>query len=271
MLTADATLPGLASPAGQGGELHMPSTPAATSGQEGYPEDPKFLISAARRMLYREGLDSQIGGHVSLRVPGEDAFWVTPFQYFDETLPEHVSKVGFDLVVREPGTLPASPGINFHASVMQARPDVNCVVHTHARNMSVLTTTGEPFGNYYTYAGLFHDDVGYFRDDLSLTPDQEGDAIVAALGSKRVVLMSHHGSVHAGDTIERTVAEAIVFELCCGYQVAAMAVGGKPLDDATARTYRDSYIRNGFRELIWEANFRRLRRSDPDLFEAAGR
>ena len=39
-----------------------------------------FKIAAARRILFRAGLDSQVGGHVSVRVPGEDAFWTTPFQ-----------------------------------------------------------------------------------------------------------------------------------------------------------------------------------------------
>ena len=67
---------------------------------------------------------------MSLRVPGEDAFFVTPSQYLDETLPEHVSKVSFDVEVLEPGTLGASPGINFHADVYAARPDVNCVIRT---------------------------------------------------------------------------------------------------------------------------------------------
>jgi L-fuculose-phosphate aldolase len=43
-------------------------------------EDIRFRIAAARRILHREGLDSQVGGHVSVRVPDEDAFWVTPFQ-----------------------------------------------------------------------------------------------------------------------------------------------------------------------------------------------
>jgi L-fuculose-phosphate aldolase len=160
--------------------------------------DPRFQIAAARRILHREGLDSQVGGHVSLRVPGEEAFLVTPFQYFDETLPEHVSKVGFDLRVIEPGTLPASPGINFHASIYAARPDVHCVIHTHAKNMSVLSTTGVAFDVYYDYA--------------------------------------------------------------------AMAVGGKPLDRATAESYREAYIKNDFREQMWLANYRRLLRSDPDLF-----
>jgi L-fuculose-phosphate aldolase len=229
--------------------------------------DPRFQIAAARRILHREGLDSQVGGHVSLRVPGEDAFLVTPFQYFDETLPEHVSKVGFDMQVIEPGTLPASVGINFHSSVYRARPDVNCVIHTHAKNMSVLSTTGVPFGVYYDYASLFLGDVAPWADDPDLVPSEEGEMMVKVLGPRRALLMGHHGSLHVGDSLENTTVEALLMELCAGYQLAAMAVGGKPLDDHTARSYRKAYLKYGFREQMWQANYRRLLRSDPDLFD----
>jgi len=240
----------------------------ATTGRVVSESDPRFQIAAARRILYREGLDSQVGGHVSVRVPGEEAFLVTPYQYFDETLPEHVSKVGFDMQVIEPGTLPASVGITFHASVYQARPDVNCVIHTHAKNMSVLTTTGVPFGMYYDYASLFLDDVAPWVDDLDLVPSEEGAMMVKALGSRRALLMGHHGSLHVGDTLEHTTMEALLLELCAGYQLAAMAVNGKELDEHTARSYRKAYLKYDFREQMWRANYRRLLRSDPDLFEA---
>lgn len=229
--------------------------------------DPRFQMAAARRILHREGLDSQVGGHVSLRVPGEDTFLVTPFQYFDETLPEHVSKVGFDMHVIEPGTLPASVGITFHSSVYRARPDVNCVIHTHAKNMSVLSTTGVPFGVYYDYASLFLDDVAPWVDDPDLVPSEEGEMMVKALGARRALLMGHHGSLHVGDTLEHTTMEALLMELCAGYQLAAMAVNGRPLDERTARSYRNAYLKYDFREQMWLANYRRLLRSDPDLFE----
>lgn len=228
--------------------------------------DPRFQIAASRRILHREGLDSQVGGHVSLRVPGEDAFLVTPFQYFDETLPEHVTKVGFDLEVIEPGTLPASLGINFHASIYQARDDVNCVIHTHAKNMSVLSTTGVPFGVYYDYASLFLDEVVPWVDDPMLVPSEEGDLMVTELGAKHHLLMGHHGSLHVGDSLENVTMEALIMELCAGYQLAAMAVGGQPLDDGIARNYRHAYLSCGFRRQMWQANYRRLLRSDPDLF-----
>ena len=60
-------------------------------------DDIRFRIAAARRILYREGCDSNVGGHVSARADGEDAFWVTGFEYFDQTTPDRVCKLGFDL------------------------------------------------------------------------------------------------------------------------------------------------------------------------------
>jgi L-fuculose-phosphate aldolase len=229
--------------------------------------DPRFRIAAARRILHREGVDSQIGGHVSLRAPGEDAFYVTPYQYFDETLPEHVMKVGFNLKVREPGSLPASPGINFHASIYEARPDVNCVIHTHGRNTVLVSALGRPPAIHHVYASLFFEDSVFFKDDPSMTPDEEGAAIAACMGGKRALLMSHHGAVHVGTSLETATIEALVMEFTAGIQLDAMKVGAPPLDDQTARSYRTAYLKYSFHQQMWDANYRRLRRSDPDLFE----
>jgi L-fuculose-phosphate aldolase len=243
----------------------------STKGQQKWDiKSPHFQIAAARRMLYRNDLCSQVGGHVSLRVSGEKAFWVTPFQYFDETLPEHVMKVSFDLEVLEPGTLPASPGINFHASVMEARPDVNCVIHLHSETISKFASARVPFDVYYVYGALFIDSVGEFVDDPSLTPDEEGTAIAKAVGPRKVGLMPHHGSVHTGASLELTVAETIVFSQACEHQLAAMQTGAKPMDRKSALSYKAAYERFGFREQIWQANFRRLWKSDPDLIATLG-
>jgi L-fuculose-phosphate aldolase len=78
-------------------------------------EDVPFRITVARRILAREGCESAVGGHVSVRVPGEDAFWVTPLEYFDETLPERVIKSSMDLELME-GDGEPSPAVAFHAS-----------------------------------------------------------------------------------------------------------------------------------------------------------
>ena len=38
-------------------------------------------------------------GHVSMRVDGERNFWVTGFEYFDQTTPEGVCKLDYELNV----------------------------------------------------------------------------------------------------------------------------------------------------------------------------
>ena len=48
-------------------------------------DDPRFLVAASRRILARNGCESAVAGHVSMRAADGDSFWVSPFEYFDET------------------------------------------------------------------------------------------------------------------------------------------------------------------------------------------
>ena len=55
-------------------------------------DHPAFQVAAARRILAQEGCESRVAGHVSVRDPERpDAFWVSPFGYFGETLPSDVN------------------------------------------------------------------------------------------------------------------------------------------------------------------------------------
>ena len=47
-------------------------------------DDIRFKIAAARRILFRAGLDrDDIAGQVTARVVGADALWTTPLELFD--------------------------------------------------------------------------------------------------------------------------------------------------------------------------------------------
>ena len=116
----------------------------------------RFEIAMARRILAREACESAVAGHVSVRAPGEDAFWVSPFEYFDETTPDRIIKVSFDLDRLE-GDWEPSPAIAFHAEFYRGRPDVNSVIHTHAHYTMVFATTGRELGMYNDMSALFLD------------------------------------------------------------------------------------------------------------------
>ncbi|HEX7096874.1 MAG TPA: class II aldolase/adducin family protein, partial [Acidimicrobiales bacterium] len=228
--------------------------------------DVRWRIAAARRLLYRHGCDSGVGGQVSVRDEQGRGFWVSPFEFFDETVPESVMLLGFDLEVLE-GAGPASPAVQFHASIYQGRPDVNAVIHTHSRYAIVLSSLGQPLGMYHAAATLFAGRQAIYRDTGEL-PSVYGPAVVEALGDKRVLIAQNHGIIVASDSLEHATVEAITFEEQARIHLACEAAGGSEMDPAEVRQAQADYDRY-YRQATWDAILRRLRHSDPDLFEPA--
>jgi L-fuculose-phosphate aldolase len=226
--------------------------------------DIRFKIAAARRILYREGCDSGVAGHVSARAPGEDAFYVTPFGYFDETLPSHVIKVDFDLNLLE-GNWRPSPAIEFHKAIYQARPDVNSVVHTHSHWVVVQSTLHQKLGMYDAASVFFYEDHALYEGGGA-----DGKDVVPALGQTRALIMVNHGAINVADTLENATIEAIVLEKSARFHVEAQQAGGREIPHEEAVRGRKAYLKYGYRDEMWQSNFRRLRKTDPELFAAAG-
>lgn len=226
-------------------------------------KDIRFRIAAARRMLYRLGCDSNVGGHVSARADsGDGSFWATGFDYFDQTTPDRVARLNLDLEVVE-GELSFSPALNFHARIYQLRPDVNAVVHLHSHYVSVLSSVeGKTVGMYNVGAVLFHEEQATYFDD----GHKAHVSVADALGDGRVVIMKNHGAIVASDSLENATIEAVMLEQCARYTLECEAIGGTEiaLDEVISgkRMYRLHFLPN-----MWESNLERLRRSDPDLFD----
>ncbi|HEX3947433.1 MAG TPA: class II aldolase/adducin family protein [Acidimicrobiales bacterium] len=225
--------------------------------------DIRFRVAAARRILYRHGCDSQVGGHVSARAEGEDAFWVTPFEFFDETTPDGVAKVDFDLQVLE-GSMVASPAIQFHAAIYRERPDVQSVIHTHSFWASVLSGTQRPLGMYNAVSVLFADEQSFHEDD-GTRPSVEGKLVATALGDKHLLWLKNHGVIVVGPSLEHATVDAVSVELTAHYQVEMERIGATEMAPAEVTQSKVLYEQY-FRQNMWPALLRRLRHSDPDLF-----
>jgi L-fuculose-phosphate aldolase len=239
---------------------------------------PQFAVAAARRMLYRAGLDQDdMAGQVTLRADDDPgSYWTSPMETFDVTVPESVVKVRFDLgeirggVTRDGrfsidggGAVPVSTASGWVGGILAVRPDVACVIHTHARHIAAVASAGRTIELYNNRALVFYDDQAFYDDDGTNTDSREG--IVAALGSRNVLVMRNHGAAVVGETIEQATMRAILLERAAEVQVLAAAVGGSPFpDNPDFARRRIPHVAN--LPLLWDSHLRRLRRTDPDLF-----
>lgn len=122
-------------------------------------------------------------------------------------------------------TAPAPPKeLPLHLSIYRARPDVKAVVHGHPKWSTLLSSVGQDYRVTMAQGALLGD-VPRFPSPRSVNNPATADAVTAALGDGRAILLRAHGSVVvASDVVEATVM-AIYLELNAERQVNAALIG----------------------------------------------
>lgn len=209
-------------------------------------------IALTCRMLASEGHSETLAGQITVR-SGDGTFLTTPLAVgFDEIESRTVIRINEAMEVVE-GTGMPSPAVRFHFWVYRRRPDVNCIVHTHPPYVSALSMTGRPLR-------VAHMDATPFADDCAFLPewpglpifDDEGEIISSALGSRRTILLAHHGFLAATSSVEETAYLSMLIERAARNQLRAEALGpARELDPVRAKESHDflltpSVVRSSF-------------------------
>lgn len=193
------------------------------------------------RALYDAGHDSGLAGQITARAQRPGTYYTQQLgQGFDEITAGGLLLVDEDLNVVE-GSGMANPANRFHTWIYRARPDVNCIVHTHPLHVAALSMLEIPLA-------VSQMDIAPLYDDCAFLPDwpgvpvgnEEGEMIAAALGSKKAILLAHHGHVVAGASVEEACSLAMLIERAAQLQLTAMAAGTiATLPDRPAREAHD--------------------------------
>ena len=197
------------------------------------------------RILFDNGHDSGLAGQITARTG-------TPGQYltqrlglgFDEIAEDNLLTVDEDLNVLD-GTGMPNPANRFHSWVYRARPDVNCIIHTHALHASALGMLEEPLKISHMDNCVLYDDVAFVGEWPGVpVGNEEGEFISAALGSKRALLLSHHGLLVAATSIEEACVLSIAFERAAKMHLLAASAGTiRPIDHRLATEAHDWILR----------------------------
>jgi L-fuculose-phosphate aldolase len=161
-----------------------------------------------------EGQGDAVWGHVTVRRPGAETFWMKPAELgLEEVAPADHLEVDLDgHVVR--GRRPRHAEVFIHTEVLRARPDACAVVHTHPIYATVFAALGVPLRPIMHEACNFvPPDVPRFAEttDLIVTPER-GRAVARCLGERNAVILVNHGIVTVGATVEEAVVHALLLD-----------------------------------------------------------
>ena len=228
-------------------------------------------LAACYRLVALHGWSDLVFTHISARVPGpEHHFLINPYGLmFDEITASSLIKVDQDCNKLITSPYPVNPaGFVIHSAVHAARPDIQCVLHTHTRAGIAVSAQKNgvlPISQQSTFvlASLaYHDYEGVaFRDE-------EKPRLQADMGEANFLMLRNHGLLTVGKTIADAFLSMYTFENACQIQIAAQAGGGE-------LTHVDPRIVEGVGHalrvqtgglggaFVWPALIRKLDRVDP--------
>jgi ribulose-5-phosphate 4-epimerase/fuculose-1-phosphate aldolase len=223
------------------------------------------LLAVLARVLYREGYDDHLAGHITYRQP-DGTFLVNPFGLtWDELRASDVMRMDADgQQVDGPWTI--TPAITLHVEAHRARPDIGVAIHNHPRWSTIWADVGRVPETYDQTSALFHGDVALYAEYWGAVDSVENarDA-VEAMGSANVALLANHGVFVVGGDVEQAYLRAMSFEWRCrqAWHVEA-AGGGKPMLPEVAASY-GSFFNNHTYLGLFPAMARREIRKDPSV------
>jgi len=112
-------------------------------------KDIKQQLIVAGKVLVAEGQDDFTRGHISFRLPDD------PGQFFmkahsiglDEITMQNILTIDLEGNVVA-GTARRHSEVYIHSEILKARPDVNCVIHTHPTYAVAFSATGRQLQAY---------------------------------------------------------------------------------------------------------------------------
>jgi 3-hydroxy-2-methylpyridine-4,5-dicarboxylate 4-decarboxylase len=194
----------------------------------------KSQLVLANRVLANENIFDHLG-HVSVRNPENGQI----FLISRSRSPELVAlddMLEVDLtgkVLTQTAERPYSERV-IHAAIYTARPDVNCIIHAHPKELVILSVTGIPVKMIQHPATIFYQGVPVY-DDYDLTSPntsgmivrtpEEAVRVAKTLGACRGMLMRGHGCNVVGENIPLAVQAVIALRDNVAMQLVVQQLG----------------------------------------------
>jgi len=205
----------------------MPS--AEQPGTAGFAENEWRLraeIADRCRELNERGINQGTSGNVSARCG--DGFLVSPSSFpYEQMQAEHVVPMRFD--GRHEGKLEPSSEWRFHLDILEARPDVQAVIHAHPIYCTTIAIMGLDIPALHYMIAVTGGDVVKCAPYATFGTEELSKNAVAALGSGNACLLANHGVIVTGDNLSGAMWLLIEVENLAQQYFNTLLIGGPKL------------------------------------------
>ena len=233
-------------------------------------------LAACYRLTALYGWSDLIFTHISAKLPddgsGKEKFLINPYGlFFDEMTASDL------LVVDLEGNLqgPARGNVNragfvIHSTIHAARPDVQCVLHTHSKAGVAVSIQEDGLLRLSQQSTLILQSLAYHDYQGVAVHDKERASLVGDLGHREYMILLNHGLLAASRSIAEAFMAMYLLESACQIQLAAQ---GSPrlrqvTDEVQSEVEYTVRIMEASApvsrsELAWSGLLRRLDRLNP--------
>jgi ribulose-5-phosphate 4-epimerase/fuculose-1-phosphate aldolase len=252
--------------------MHIPSLKEVVSAEEWAL---RCDLAACYRLVAAYGWSDLVFTHISAKLPdsvsgGEHHFLINPYGLmFDEITASSLVKVDMACNKLHESPFPVNPaGFVIHSAVHEARPEAQCVLHTHTRAGVAVSAQKHgilPISQQSTFvlASLAY----HAYEGVAFRPDEK-PRLQADLGAANYLVLRNHGLLTVGRSIADAFLSMYTFENTCRIQIDALA-GGSELTQVDPRilagmadVMRVATAGQGA-QIAWPALLRKLERMDP--------
>lgn len=206
------------------------------------------IVNTMREMV-RLGINQGTSGNVSAR--WRDGFLITPSgvpaaQLEAGTIVWLPLDVEADAPVFE--DMRPSTEWRFHRDILQARPEIGAIVHTHSNAATAMSIHGREIpAHHYMVAAAGGNSIRC-APYATFGSQALSDHAVAALQDRTACLLAHHGVIALGGDLARALWLANEVEVLAQQYLLAATLGTPPvLSDAQMEEVVDRFSRYGVR------------------------
>jgi ribulose-5-phosphate 4-epimerase/fuculose-1-phosphate aldolase len=190
-------------------------------------------LAGLYRLIAHFRMTDLIDTHITLRVPGpEHHFLINRYGViFDRMKASDLVRIDqYGQVVggANERTRVNAAGFVIHSAIHMARPDLNCVIHTHTAAGMAVAAQEQGLLPISQHALKFYGKLAYHTYEGIALSLEERERLVDDLGSNKAMILRNHGLLAAGGNVAEAFHEIHFLERACQAQVAALA-GNSPL------------------------------------------